>query len=251
MNSSTAEHAGLRSNSITSTESKHSPLRKLDMCSRSELCEMRDRNEQLLNDRSVVNTLPDKGDRLRQTNAHIDELLMEKNDDEILSENHNSQLTRQLQDMSILTPRQNARKRSVDLANAQARSNDYVSDSLLRRSSRLHNSPPTAAVFMNSSPPEKAKVRMMTLAEAIDLEKQQNHHLQRDDAPRNTRRAPRSLAQSLSSTMTEMQLDPESHPLERQDDEEYLSDDIEEMRVSNSFFDDEFDNDPEVTQAYL
>ncbi|KAI8971107.1 hypothetical protein BDB01DRAFT_812338 [Pilobolus umbonatus] len=55
-------------------------------------------------------------------------------------------LTRKMEDMSVLTPRQGARKRSVDLANQQALSNDCISSSLLRKKKpSLHNN--TCSIF--------------------------------------------------------------------------------------------------------
>lgn len=78
--------------------------------------------------------MPDKGAKLKETNQVIDSLLL-KVFDEITPDNTNGMecpLTEKLQSMSVLTPHQGARKRSVDLANQQA-FNHYASSGLLLR----------------------------------------------------------------------------------------------------------------------
>ncbi|KAI8987661.1 hypothetical protein BDF20DRAFT_813849, partial [Mycotypha africana] len=73
----------------------------------------------------IIGTLPDKGAKLKETNEIIEKLLLKPNiyDDDICVENTHSHLecplTKKLEELTVLTPRQGARKRSVDLANQQ------------------------------------------------------------------------------------------------------------------------------------
>lgn len=99
--------------------------------------------------------MPDKGAKLRETNQVIDNLLL-KVFDEITPDNTNNMecpLTEKLQNMSVLTPHQGARKRSVDLANQQA-FNHYTSSGLLlrkpKKKSNVHNASTTCpSVFFS------------------------------------------------------------------------------------------------------
>lgn len=116
--------------------------------------------------RSVIDTLPDKGAKLRETNQVIDSLLL-KVFDEITPDNTNDMecpLTDKLQSMSVLTPHQGARKRSVDLANQQA-FNHYTSSGLLlrkpKKKSNVHTPSNTCPsiffsqhAYRTSSPPQ-------------------------------------------------------------------------------------------------
>lgn len=100
--------------------------------------------------RSVIDTLPDKGAKLRETNNIIKSLLTDGRTatsfDEITVSNtsdfQDCPLTRKLEEMSVLTPRQGARKRSVDHANQQAY-NPYASPGLLAKPRRNHGSCPS------------------------------------------------------------------------------------------------------------
>ena len=85
----------------------------------------------------MVNTLPDHGSKLKEVNRIIDNLLMNGGTasslDEITVGNTSSidcPLTKKLEELSVLTPHQGARKRSVDLANQQAFTH-YTSSRLL------------------------------------------------------------------------------------------------------------------------
>lgn len=88
----------------------------------------------------MIETLPDKGAKLLETNQIIEQLLLEGNTtiscfDEVTAENTantDCPLTKRLESMSVYTPHQGARKRSVDLANQQA-FNHYTSSGLLLR----------------------------------------------------------------------------------------------------------------------
>lgn len=94
--------------------------------------------------------MPDKGDKLRETNEIIKSLLTDGRTatsfDEITVSNtsgfQDCPLTRKLEEMSVLTPRQGARKRSVDHANQQA-FNPYASPGLLTKPRRNHGSCPS------------------------------------------------------------------------------------------------------------
>lgn len=95
--------------------------------------------------RSVIDTLPDKGAKLRETNHIIDNLLIDggtvSSFDEITVGNTSDlecPLTKKLEEMSVLTPHQGARKRSVDLANQQA-FNHYTSSGLLANKPKRNN----------------------------------------------------------------------------------------------------------------
>jgi hypothetical protein len=103
---------------------------------------------------SMIETLPDKGAKLQETNQIIEQLLLEGKAavscfDEVTAENTNNTecpLTKRLESMSVYTPHQGARKRSVDLANQQAFSH-YTSSGLLLRKPKKMNSPPS--IFYN------------------------------------------------------------------------------------------------------
>jgi hypothetical protein len=105
----------------------------------------------------MVETLPDKGAKLQETNQIIEQLLLEGKAtvsclDEVTAENTDSMdcpLTKRLESMSVYTPRQGARKRSVDLANQQA-FNHYSSSGLLLRKSKKHATAACPSIFYNT-----------------------------------------------------------------------------------------------------
>jgi hypothetical protein len=86
---------------------------------------------------------------LRETNQLIDTLLVDVNNaqDGLSCFDNSLNLTNQMEAMSVLTPRQGARKRSVDLANSKALSKNYFSGSLLRKKRPMQ---PTCAIFNTS-----------------------------------------------------------------------------------------------------
>ncbi|KAI8083527.1 hypothetical protein BDF21DRAFT_416118 [Thamnidium elegans] len=123
--------------------------KKLSTYSRTDLTKLRDKNAQMLSNQSVIDTLPDKGAKLKETNQIIESLLVDGSTarafDEITVSNTSTMdcpLTKKLEDMSVLTPRQGARKRSVDHANHLAYSH-YTSSSLLTKPKRNHGSCPS------------------------------------------------------------------------------------------------------------
>ena len=78
----------------------------------------------------MIHTLPDKGAKLKQSIRQIDILLLNAIDDEITAENtfsdRESALTTKLASLSVLTPRQEARKRGIALANARAVQQPFI-----------------------------------------------------------------------------------------------------------------------------
>ncbi|KAI8887270.1 hypothetical protein K501DRAFT_283394 [Backusella circina FSU 941] len=174
------------SRSLHQTELKHPPyifeskqsslLKKLNSYSKSELLELQERNLQMLRSSAVIATLPDKGAKLRETNQLIATLLIDENtaQDSLSCFDNSFNLENQMEAMSVLTPRQGARKRSVDLANSRALSKDYFSGSLLRKKRPMQ---PTCAIFNTSYtrgiPSDQSKVCMMTLDESLKLQNDQ------------------------------------------------------------------------------
>ncbi|KAI7901906.1 uncharacterized protein BX663DRAFT_512785 [Cokeromyces recurvatus] len=191
-----SDHQQSSSQTLFHMESKPiSTLKKLSKCSRSELIDLRERNLQMLSNSSVIDILPDKGRKLKETNQMIEELLLTVFDEvTVESTNHlDCPLTRKLEEMSVLTPHQGARKRSVDLANQQAYSN-YSSNGLLFRKPRRkvyssstttlpsifrihnHNTPHYIQQNSNTSQhklPDQSKVRMISLDESMTLQTEQ------------------------------------------------------------------------------
>ncbi|KAG1437838.1 hypothetical protein G6F56_012908 [Rhizopus delemar] len=81
----------------------------------------------MLNNNALLQNLSDKGAKLKETNEQIEQLLIDERtasaQDTITVENTSfgqCPLTKKLEAMSLLTARQGARKKSVDLANEQA-----------------------------------------------------------------------------------------------------------------------------------
>ncbi|KAI9487131.1 MAG: hypothetical protein EXX96DRAFT_551931 [Benjaminiella poitrasii] len=198
-------------------------VKKLSGYSRSELIDLRERNLQMLSNPSVVATLPDKGRKLKETNQVIEELLQTVFD-EVTAETTNGTdcpLTRRLEEMSVLTPHQGARKRSVDLANQQAYSS-YTSNGLLLRKPRrkAHSSSALPSIFrihshhsndyiqQNSNitanklvaakpTKDQSKVRMISLEESMTLQSEQHSSVQKCEQSLDLEHPSQSLLKSL------------------------------------------------------
>ncbi|KAI8326851.1 hypothetical protein EDC96DRAFT_502598 [Choanephora cucurbitarum] len=136
----------------------------------------------------MVNTLPDKGAKLKEINAIIDRLLLDSRtisaSDDITVENTDTldcPLTKKLDEMTVLTSHQGARKRSVDLANQQAYHHHPVNSLLVKRS---HHQRPSLSIFQHYIQPQQsndshnAKVRMLSLDESMTLQQQQQFSVQ-------------------------------------------------------------------------
>lgn len=98
---------------------------------------------------------------MREINGIIEQLLQFNTQDDITVENTSAldcPLVQKLQDMTVLTPHQGARKRSVDLANQQA-FNHYSSHRLLSKpKSKPHNNQPYPSIFhTNTTTTQKPK----------------------------------------------------------------------------------------------
>lgn len=99
----------------------------------------------------MIDTLPDKGSKLKEINQIIDNLLHgdQRYIGEVTVENTSSldcPLVHKLNDMTVLTPHQGARKRSVDLANQQA-FNHYSSSRLLSKPKSRTTEPYPSSIF--------------------------------------------------------------------------------------------------------
>ncbi|KAI9279364.1 hypothetical protein BY458DRAFT_502856 [Sporodiniella umbellata] len=123
----------------------------------------------MLNNNAILQKLSDKGARLKETNAQIENLLIDERtataQDTITFENTTSvgacPLTKQLEAMSLLTARQGARKKSVDLANEQALYHTQSPKRLLK----------TKRAFSCPSTSDKAiRAKMITLDESLLLQ---------------------------------------------------------------------------------
>ncbi|CEG66763.1 hypothetical protein RMATCC62417_03286 [Rhizopus microsporus] len=143
-------------------------IKKLRRCNRRELSQLHEKNSQLLNNHAFVQKLSDNGAKLRETNQLIEALLIDERTitahDVITADNTSlghCPLTRKLEAMSLMTPRQESRKRSVDLANQQALYHSQLSRRLLRIK-RAH--------LLGS---EQVKARMLTLDESLRLQTMQ------------------------------------------------------------------------------
>ncbi|KAG0744368.1 hypothetical protein G6F26_008732 [Rhizopus arrhizus] len=152
-----------------SSESNNSRYNKrLSSCSRTELSQLHEKNLQMLNNSAILQKLSDKGAKLRETNELIEALLIDEKtataQDTITVDNTQTTshcpLTRKLEAMSLLTARQGARKKSVDLANQQALYHNHLPKRLLKIK-RNHHHPIEL---------EKAKARMLTMDESLKLQ---------------------------------------------------------------------------------
>ncbi|KAL9557515.1 hypothetical protein MBANPS3_001322 [Mucor bainieri] len=225
-------------------DSKSNTIKKLSRYSRAELHELRERNSQMLSNESVVDTLPDKGAKLKETNQVIDSLLL-KVFDEITPDNTDNMecpLTEKLQSMSVLTPHQGARKRSVDLANQQA-FNHYASSGLLLRRPKKKPNVHTAnntypSIFFNqhayrtsdapqdnqtSHIPHHAKVRMLTLDESLSLQSEQRSSVKECEKALDFAHPSKSLLKSLNLSVDliqEINIDDVEFPTHNEESEE-------------------------------
>ncbi|KAI9265168.1 hypothetical protein BDA99DRAFT_507940 [Phascolomyces articulosus] len=235
-----------RRGSVHSTDGFPSSIsrKNLESCSRAELLELKERNERMLRHRSVVHTLPDKGAKLKQSIRQIDELLLNTMDDEITVENTfqdcESALTSKLANLSFLTPRQEARKRGIALANARATQQPFIckqrrnSSSLFMRrqnssfSSMVENHTTTNTSSTNNGIPSistsvieeyppleeddaefQVKVCMMSLDESVRLQENRSKLIEENKSvvlpptpPPNA-----TMDDSLCMTMSQMQID--------------------------------------------
>ncbi|GAN02340.1 hypothetical protein MAM1_0020d01783 [Mucor ambiguus] len=251
-------------------DSKSNTTKKLSRYSRAELYDLRERNSQMLSNQSVIDTLPDKGAKLKETNQVIDSLLL-KVFDEITPDNTNDMecpLTEKLQGMSVLTPHQGARKRSVDLANQQA-SSHYVSSGLLlrkpKKKSNVHTPNSTCpSIFLSQhayrtsdarqdnqtshishhasmdwtepcteySSWQQAKVRMLTLDESLSLQSEQRSSVKDCEKALDFAHPSKSLLKSLNLSVDliqqEINIDDVELPTHNEESEEDEEKDVVE-----------------------
>ncbi|KAI9359483.1 hypothetical protein BD770DRAFT_409724 [Pilaira anomala] len=216
--------------------------KKLATYSRTDLTKLRDKNAQMLSNQSVIDTLPDKGAKLKETNQMIEALLVDSSTarsfDEITVSNTSTMdcpLTKKLEDMSVLTPRQGARKRSVDHANELAY-NHYSSSRLLSKPKRSHGNCPS--IFYNNyhtrQPAaanvmcDKAKVRMLTLDESVSLQTEQRSSVINSEKSLDLKHPSKSLLKSLNlsiDVIQEVDINDVELPAEESEDD----DDFEAM----------------------
>ncbi|KAI8381294.1 uncharacterized protein BYT42DRAFT_300294 [Radiomyces spectabilis] len=134
------------SNRLLDGFSSSSPARPLEDLNRTELAELRDRNRRMLDNPSLLQTLPDKGAKLKDVNARIEKLLStDANEDEY--------------------QRPDIRQKTVDSANAKAKQLD----------SGLHtqSSTSTKETSEGSTGQQQTRVRMMGLDESVRLQELQ------------------------------------------------------------------------------
>ncbi|KAI8384182.1 hypothetical protein BD560DRAFT_385234 [Blakeslea trispora] len=190
----------------------NSTEQKLCQYTRPELRQLQQKNLSLLSNNAMVNTLPDKGAKLKEINAIIDRLLLDRRtisaSDEITPDNTDTldcPLTKKLDEMTVLTSHQGARKRSVDLANQQAYHHSPSNSLLVKRSQPR----PSLSVFQHYIQSEQplsdgqdknasAKVRMLSLDESMTLQQQQQLSVQQVKKKNAYRQSFLSLFYSLS-----------------------------------------------------
>ncbi|KAI8139707.1 hypothetical protein BJV82DRAFT_241781 [Fennellomyces sp. T-0311] len=174
---------------------------------------------------AVIHTLPDKGAKLKQSIRQIDVLLLspELLDDEITVENtfadRESALTSKLAGLSFLTPRQEARKRGIAMANARAQHQPYIFKR--RNSSSVLMRRPSSYLVEEAELP--SKVCMMSLEESVKLQEHHQRLLEESNRMLPPPPMPVSLDDSLSMTMSRMQLTGSQPPplmLNKIDDDE-------------------------------
>ncbi|KAI8145045.1 hypothetical protein BJV82DRAFT_666960 [Fennellomyces sp. T-0311] len=122
--------------------------------SRSELIDLKERNQKLLSNPSLISTLPDKGAKLKASIAQVDAIL-ERQD-----------IAKGMSNLSI-NPAPDMRKRSVDQANALADKHD-VSSSLLA----------------TKTGEPQCKTRMMRMDESMKLQEAQQQQIKDDKVRR-------------------------------------------------------------------
>ncbi|KAG0172647.1 hypothetical protein DFQ28_003099 [Apophysomyces sp. BC1034] len=191
--------------------------RKLDTMPRSELEDLRERNEKMLGNLQLIGTLPDKGAKLKDTVQQINVLLGDMPDTSVMSEEERS-ITRRVSDLKLDPTRIDVRKQSVELANAKAQANDYVTSGMLRIN------PASQEMQVDKPTQQQARVCMMSLDESLKLQESQLQSIKAEKLKRQLdamtpRRKSESLADDLSLTMSRMQLDPEIRQPKPQDDD--------------------------------
>ncbi|ORY95494.1 hypothetical protein BCR43DRAFT_564376 [Syncephalastrum racemosum] len=199
--------------------------RKLDTLSRSELRELHAKNDKLLQNTSLVNTLPDKGAKLRTSNAQIDALL-----------------ERATSPMVTDTPPKDSGKKQPsldDVANAMSRMQVDTRDENSRENP------------LSKAPP---RIRMLSLEESVKLQEEQQQAVKDEKLRRQMealkptkRRTSESLADDLSLTVAGMKLNPETGPHRPQDDdgEEEESDSEDEDSIDRAIYDSQYEDDDE------
>ncbi|CDH58535.1 predicted protein [Lichtheimia corymbifera JMRC:FSU:9682] len=206
-----------------------SPARKLAAMSRSELLEQRERNERMLQNTSIVNTLPDKGAKLKNSIAQIDALLQQQ-------ENTAAAAAAEASTSNMTQP--NIRQMSLE-------ENGSNSRSLLAEK--------------DVDGMAHSKTRMMPMDESMQL---QNEQLQamKDEKLRRQMAALRppqpkfteSLADDLSLSMERMKLNPEtgSHRPPDDDRDEYESDSEDEDSIDQAIYDSLYEDDEGFDEEY-
>lgn len=181
----------------------------------------------MLQNTSIVNTLPDKGAKLKNSIAQIDALLRQ-----------------QEENTASNTTQPNIRQMSIQ---ENGSSSSSSSRSLL------------AAEKKDDSTATNSKTRMMPMNESMQL---QNEQLQaiKDDKLRRQMAALRppqpkfteSLADDLSLSMERMQLNPEtgSHRPADDDRDEYESDSEDEDSIDQAIYDSLYEDDEGFDEEY-
>ncbi|KAI8638903.1 hypothetical protein BD408DRAFT_8607 [Parasitella parasitica] len=209
MNSSMLRHSP---HSPYSTDSKLSTSRKsLGRYTRSELYELRERNLQMLSNQFVIDTLPDKGARLKETVQHIDKLLSSVFD-EITPDNTNDMecpLTEKLQNIK---PK---RKSSTHTP-----SNVY--SSIFVPQHAHGTSPPQNS--QTSHTPQHTKVKMLTLNESLSLQTEQQSSVKECEKSLDFAHPSKSLLKSLNLSVDliqqEINIDDVEFPAHFEEDED-------------------------------
>ncbi|KAI9306777.1 hypothetical protein BJ944DRAFT_263009 [Cunninghamella echinulata] len=132
------------------SRSDKTPTKAIEQLNKDELEEEKDRCTAMLN--SIAHSLPDKGEKLKNKLDQINKLLQTE---EVVCKG--------VRDLSLEdSTRLNIRKKSIADANAEARKINQSNTNLLKASSSTKNPNDT-----------KVKVQMMTIDEALQLQKNQ------------------------------------------------------------------------------
>ncbi|CAO3618689.1 unnamed protein product [Cunninghamella echinulata] len=144
------------------SRSDKTPTKAIEQLNKDELEEEKERCTAMLN--SIANSLPDKGEKLKNKLDQINKLLQTE---EVVCKG--------VRDLSLEdNSRLNIRKKSIANANAEARKMNESNTNLLKASSSTKNSNDT-----------KVKVQMMTIDEALQLQKNQIEEEKVDDFDNN------------------------------------------------------------------
>ncbi|KAH8550876.1 hypothetical protein BGW37DRAFT_61643 [Umbelopsis sp. PMI_123] len=241
----------------------------LEQCQESELMDIRKKNTHILDNPTIVATLPDKGEKLRATNILIDKLLSQLDPDGNFQSSSSKtpiqeQAGEEISDEAPITDaisklslrnKENGRDHSIALANAQASNNQFVSSGMMRtRKSSIADGGYNDAA--STEPTANARVRMISLNESLQL---QDSHQQNQKAQdlryklQKLKNHPKdySLTEELSETMDNLRLDPESEQSDPADDDTTDSDINESDREDtfDDFYDEGFDEDSEFQQS--